>query len=171
MKFQYRDPSLTFVAKFSNKFPTPMLNDVASDQIRRQPTSAANINKTDELSRRSSITDGAPPICKPAVAVGGRTVVEPSPTPDGPMETVFPLITVVSVGAPEPMRKVDEPITTSVASTEKLTPSTVTADSNGAAVTLAGGIVDEARPTPPAPNETVLPLTVINVWDAPWPIR
>ena len=109
------------------------------------------------------VDEAAPIVCDPPVPVGGGIVVWASPTPDGPMEMVSPLMTVVSVGAPEPIRKVDEPKTTSVASTEKLIPSTVTAESDGPAVTLAGGMVDEARPMPPAPNETVLPLMVMTV--------
>jgi hypothetical protein len=37
-------------------------------------------------------------------AVVGFRVVDFSPTPPGPMDTVWPSITVVTVGAPDPIR-------------------------------------------------------------------
>ena len=142
----------------SSNFVTPINKRTLSRHIKRQPRIAARPDTTDEPARSPLFTDAALPVCNAAVAVGGRIVVEPSLTPDGPIVMVLPLMTVVSVGAPEPIRKVDEPMTTSVASSERLIPSTVIAERDGAAVTWAGGIVDEARPTPDAPNEIGLSI-------------
>src|SRR2546423_5906558 len=130
---------------------------------------AASPNTIDEPVTRPTIRIAAPLLGSPAVAVGGWIVVEPIPTPDGPMVIVFPLMTVVSVGAPEPMRKVFDPITTSVASIDMVIPATVTADRDGAAVNFAGSIVEEARRIP-EPTTIVWPPIVKVVVGAPAPM-